>query len=207
MDSRLKERLIGAAVLVAVGVWLIPWVLDGPPDAADPDSVALQLPTPQEAAPMRSQTLRLNPESSSGNAATRPAEGTATSAPPPHERAPAAAVPAPVDQERAAEAPATASVPPRTAAETAAPAASRSAPPAGGDWVVQLGSFGDAENAQRLASRVGTYGYDARVSDFRAGGRTMHRVRVGPHATRDQAETVASSLSAHGFVAQVVTAD
>ena len=30
MDAHLKERLIGAVVLVVLGVWLIPWVLDGP---------------------------------------------------------------------------------------------------------------------------------------------------------------------------------
>ena len=30
MDQGLKERLVGAAVLVAIAVWLIPWVLDGP---------------------------------------------------------------------------------------------------------------------------------------------------------------------------------
>ena len=34
MDQGLKERLIGAAVLVALGVWLIPWVLDGPSRAS-----------------------------------------------------------------------------------------------------------------------------------------------------------------------------
>ena len=30
MDRSLKERLIGASVLVGLAVWLIPWVLDGP---------------------------------------------------------------------------------------------------------------------------------------------------------------------------------
>ena len=35
MDQGLKERLVGAAVLVAIAVWLIPWVLDGPEDGAD----------------------------------------------------------------------------------------------------------------------------------------------------------------------------
>src|SRR5690606_40784705 len=29
MDQGLKERLIGAAVLIGLAVWLVPWVLDG----------------------------------------------------------------------------------------------------------------------------------------------------------------------------------
>ena len=29
MDRHLKERLIGATVLVVIGVWIIPWLLDG----------------------------------------------------------------------------------------------------------------------------------------------------------------------------------
>ena len=37
MDSKVKERIIGAAVLVALGVWLIPWVLNG----SDPDEPGL----------------------------------------------------------------------------------------------------------------------------------------------------------------------
>jgi cell division septation protein DedD len=72
--------------------------------------------------------------------------------------------------------------------------------------MVQVGSFGDAENARRLAQRVATFGFSVDVSEHRAGGRDMHRVRVGPEPSRQRAESVASSLAAHGFVAQVVPA-
>jgi DedD protein len=76
-----------------------------------------------------------------------------------------------------------------------------------GGWVVQLGSFGEEENARRLAQRIGTYGYKPEVSNHRAGGRVMYRVRLGAYASRAQADATASSLAAHGFVAQVVAAD
>ena len=187
MDSRLKERLIGAAVLVALGVWLIPWVLDGPAQTPEPESepAALKLPAPQDSAPVRSQTIRLDQPRETAvekpSNAAAPAAATRRSVQEPEStaaRAPAVRDPAPVDTAPAADA-----------------------------WLVQLGSFGDGGNAERLASRVDAYGYDAQVSDFRAGGRVMHRVRVGPHRTRGEAESVASSLSAHGFVAQVVGAD
>jgi cell division protein FtsN len=71
-------------------------------------------------------------------------------------------------------------------------------------WYAQLGAFGDVGNADRLAARVATYGYDAKVLATPGGGGTVHRVRVGPEATRERAEAIASALSAHGFVAQVV---
>jgi DedD protein len=199
MDSRLKERLIGAAVLVALGVWFIPWVLDGPAQAPEAETFELQLPAAQESAPFRTQTIDLTP-SDPGDAAI---VSRADDEP--------AAVNGAGDRERT-EAP-VAAEPLPTVAKKSPPVTSSSAPSgvapavASGDWVVQLGSFGDSANAQRLASRVGTYGYDARVSDYRAGGRAMHRVRVGPHPSREKAEAVASSLSAHGFVAQVVTVD
>jgi cell division protein FtsN len=71
--------------------------------------------------------------------------------------------------------------------------------------MVQSGSFGNAGNARRQARRIETYGHDARIYEFAAaGGRTMFRVRVGPLETRERAEAMASMLSAHGFVAQLV---
>jgi DedD protein len=62
MDQGLKERLIGAAVLVALGVWLIPWVLDGQSEQSESRTSALQLPVPEQPVPMRSQTIRLDEE-------------------------------------------------------------------------------------------------------------------------------------------------
>ena len=62
MDQGLKERLIGAAVLVALGVWLIPWVLDGKQEQLEVDASGpgLRLPSPDEPLPIRTQTLRLD---------------------------------------------------------------------------------------------------------------------------------------------------
>ncbi|HEY5623954.1 MAG TPA: SPOR domain-containing protein, partial [Gammaproteobacteria bacterium] len=73
-----------------------------------------------------------------------------------------------------------------------------------GGWYVQAGSFEDVANARRQAERVSSFGFDAQVSSTTAGGRTMQRVRVGPQSSRERAEAVASALSAHGFVVQVL---
>jgi DedD protein len=100
------------------------------------------------------------------------------------------------------------STPARAAADAppreAAPAA-RAEANATGDWAVQLGSFGDEDNARRLADRVAALGHAPKISTYRAGGRVMYRVRVGPQATRAAAEAARSALAAHGVTAQVVT--
>jgi DedD protein len=213
MDQGLKERLIGAAVLVALGVWLIPWVLDGKKEQVELDSsdAALRFPTPEEPLPVRSQTLSLDvpepvvapAETAAASRNTEPDANTVKPAPPAAEDAVVA---------QAESAPPPAAPQPSTAAAkppAAAPQAAREAvrPDAKGDWVVQLGSFGEEANAKRLAQRVNTYGYKPDVSSHRAASRAMYRVRVGPYATRGQADATASALSAHGFTAQVVAAD
>ncbi len=185
MDPRFKERLIGAAVLVALGVWLIPWVLDGQVRQPETAAVSLQLPSLEESAPVRSQTIDLDRRV---RAAARIPLRRDSRVTPPKTAASSAAARESDHSTVQADGHATAGA---RGAET-------------GEWMVQIGSFGEAENAERLAVRVASYGFDADVSPYRAGGRVMHRVRVGPHDSRGRAEATASSLSAHGFVAQVV---
>jgi DedD protein len=212
MDQGLKERLVGAAVLVAIAVWLIPWVLDGPDEPIDSGSSSLQLPAAEEPVPMRTQTLRL------GGDAEEPAVTESTTGPSVSESPagadvvaePAATVAAQKPPEAAAPAPsAPVAVTPesRTPAVTAPAARPTATPAAKGDWVVQLGSFGDEDNARRLAQRASTFGYKAGISSHRSGSRTMYRVRVGPFESRGQADATASALTAHGLAGQVVAAD
>lgn len=183
MDPQLKERLIGAAVLVALGVWLIPLVLDGPAiPIAEDAAVSLELPLPEDRASMRRETVELGAQAPS---TAPPTPAVAVHADPPQD----------TDSEPLREARAEPVVEIQPAVSAAAPS---------GDWMVQLGSFGDRENAERLAKRVATFGMSPQVTTVQAGGRAMYRVRVGPHPTRARAEAAVSSLSAHGFVAQVV---
>jgi DedD protein len=226
MDRGLKERLVGAAVLIALGVWLIPLVLDGPdPDAVN-ETAALTLPAASEPAPVRTRTIPLDaPDTSLAEAvrepvATAEAPVPAAESPPSQAeaatRAEAQTTPSPAtatDDAGAARAAASPSEPEPAVAQTSPPSAvspttsQAAAPVVAGDWLVQLGSFGQEENARRLAERVAGYGHSPDISTHRAGGRTMHRVRIGPYQTRESAEAVVSSLAAHGFVAQVVMAD
>jgi DedD protein len=223
MDQGLKERLIGAAVLVALGVWLIPWVLDGKQEQLEVDASGsgLRLPSPDEPLPIRTQTLRLDepvaePRTSEPAveqepeqvAAVTPVEPPIVSAEADTRVARAAPEPEPPKPEIAVAPKPAASKPVPAPPEASKPSTVTAAGPAKkGAWVVQIGSFGEEENAKRQAQRVNTYGYKPDVSSVRANGRSMYRVRVGPYATRAQADATASSLAAHGFVAQVVSAD
>src|SRR6185503_20723894 len=80
MDQGLKERLVGAAVLVAIAVWLIPWVLDGPENPVETGPASLQLPASQEQVPMRTQTLKLGEPPAAAQPTDTPTEKTETPA-------------------------------------------------------------------------------------------------------------------------------
>src|SRR5262245_55553791 len=90
MDQGLKERLVGAAVLIAIAVWLIPWVLDGPETPLESGGASLQLPAAEEPMPMRTQTLRLGD-------AEEGASATVAAPPAAQEPEPSVAAPPPVD--------------------------------------------------------------------------------------------------------------
>jgi DedD protein len=215
MDQGLKERLVGAAVLVAIAVWLIPWVLDGPEGPLETNGSALQLPAAEEPMPMRTQTLRLGdaaePSAEPLTAAVQPLVAEPT---PPIEVPPAESTAETPSAQ--SEAPAVAAVgpEPERAAPAASPPATAPKPPpkpapaatATGDWTVQLGSFSEEANARRLAQRVGTFGYKAEVASLKSDGRTLYRVRVGPARSRAEADATASALKAHGVDARVVAA-
>ena len=212
MDQGLKERLVGAAVLVAIAVWLIPWVLDGPEAPLETSAGSLTLPAAEEPMPMRTQTLRLgddsppSAESPAPAASEPPAESNAAAIQPPaagnsvdeDETPPAEPIVAAARPEPERTAPA--ATPPPVTTPPSKPAA------ATGDWTVQLGSFGEEANARRVAQRSGTFGYKAEVSTLKSGGRTLYRVRVGVGRSRAEAEATVSALKAHGIDASVVAA-
>jgi DedD protein len=213
MDQGLKERLVGAAVLIAIAVWLIPWVLDGPEAPVEATGGSLQLPAAEEPMPMRTQTLRLGDAAEPSTELPSSADSSRQADQPLEAAAPPAETPS--ETSAPAEAPVVAAVrsePERAPAVTTAPSPREATPPppkpaqaaATGDWTVQLGSFSDEANARRVAQRSGTFGYKAEVSTIKSGGRTLYRVRVGSGRLRAEAEATVSALKAHGIDASVV---
>ncbi len=60
---------------------------------------------------------------------------------------------------------------------------------------VQLGAFSNYQNALRLATHLGA---DVRISTIQRGGQTLYRVRSGPFATTDEADSALTSLLNRG---------
>ena len=73
-----------------------------------------------------------------------------------------------------------------------------------GMWAVQLGSFGSAENAERLAADLRKQGYAAFLSEVDTQSGHLERVRIGPQKDRASAEAVAAKLKKAGYDGQVV---
>jgi len=230
MEESLKARLIGAVVLVALAVLLIPELLSGR-KAAEPAAE-------EGAGPRGTRTFTIELGQAPGQAtrsptttsAPVPSASPANSLPAPPVTDPGSEVPAGQPAETAAEAaeapepaptpePAAAtaarpaqSVPPSV--ETAPDAAPRSEPkpppalsaPTGG-WAVQVGAFGSAETARKLVQDLSGAGYRAFVSPVNRGGKTLYRVRVGPAGDRAGAEQLVPRLKARGLPATVVQND
>jgi cell division protein FtsN len=69
--------------------------------------------------------------------------------------------------------------------------------------VVQLGSFANAANAQRLAAQVQARGFGATVSETGSGTARRYIVRSGPPTTRESADRLAAEIKAAGFQVMV----
>lgn len=211
MDESLKARLIGAAVLVAVAVLLIPELLSGR-KTAEPQPA-----DSAEARGTRTFTIELNGGSAPGE--PQPAPVAEAPAPAPVAVAeqpaaePAGAAPAELETEplpepvAPREPPAVAKAPPAIPDKPPVETATVPAAETRGGWAVQVGAFGSATAAQRLVTDLQGAGYRAYVSPVTRSGKTLHRVRVGPEAARDDANRLAERLKGRGLPTAVVAND
>lgn len=193
MDRALKERIIGAAVLVLVVVLVVPVFLNGPP--AEDEIVSEHVTLPGQA-DQKSQTVVLERDRTAPVPAAvenGPAEEPVQSEPVARQ----AKKPAPVVARASTEPAAT---PPAAAAESAAGATTSPT----GMWAVQLGSFGSAKNAEHLAADLRKQGYAAFLSEVDTKSGHLQRVRIGPQKDRAGAEAVAEKLRKAGYDGQVV---
>jgi len=189
MSQQLKERLTGAAVLVVLGVLLIPEFLSGPPAIDTTDSQELLLPA-ADVQPSRTHTIR-------------PGEKQAAKKPPVAQSIP--------DERKTVTKDAVATAGNATGGQKAAatepgaksPGQTASAQQTGG-WAVQAGSFSSLDNARRLAATLESMDYASFISQTVVDGRTLHRVRVGPMASREDADRVAAELQRQGQTAKSV---
>ncbi len=207
MERALKERIIGAVVLVAIVVLVVPVFLDGPPEEGEIVSERVLLPGQED---QKTQTVVLDRDRS--------------------EPVPVASKLPPTDQPVASKLPPTSQpepepvaskLPPTSEPElepvaselppTDQPVASKLPPTdqpvatsTTGMFAVQLGSFSNKENADKLAADLRKQGYAAFLSEVRTNSGIMHRVRIGPQKDRESSEAMATRLAKVGHDGKVV---
>lgn len=210
MERALKERIIGAAVLVLFVVLVVPIFLDGPPDDTEMVSERVLLPGQEE---QKTQTVVLDRDRTKpvpGKEATSQASAETHEVdeePTPKATQPAEPAAEPVVRAEPADEPAEQEpVEEKTADEEPAPEPARQSPPASttGMWAVQLGSFSNKDNAEKLAADLRKQGYAAFLSQLQTDAGQLHRVRIGPQKDRESAEAMASRLLKVGHKGQVV---
>jgi cell division septation protein DedD len=213
MDRQLLERMIGAGVLLVVLVLIAPAILDGQRDNGiasysdnGPDDRASVTGIPLPAAPapqLRTHTIVLDREPG-GPPVARPVDAPSVVAEPETVVKTGEPVAKPAAKPDVVAAPAKsaqATVAVKTAKKEVKPKPVEV--PASG-WSVQLGSFTERPNAERLAGEVTSRGFTAYLEPLKQSGKTYYRVRVGPRNTRDQAAELAGGLSKAGYTGQVI---
>jgi DedD protein len=228
--TRARRRLIGAAVLVGVGIIGFPLLFETQPRPIAVD-IPIEIPARDSVPP-----LKLPPAKNSAVTPPRPAapvvaetvaEPPAEAPPPAAQAVASAAVPAsqPARAERVASAPAMASAP-RAAASAAdskaeaqraqallegkpvaavVPPAAAASEPRTGRFVVQAGAYSDGATLREARQKVEKLGLKTytQVVETDSGART--RVRVGPFDSRDEAEKAAARIKAAGLAANILS--
>jgi DedD protein len=226
MDRQLLERMIGAGVLIVALVLIVPAILDGQLDddpGADSVTESGGGASSELTEPTRTHTMLLDRQPDRPPVAREKTESPVTDAEQSEPQAevtasatvtplPQVSKPKPTKQDaKPATANASTDVTPiaqttksaKLAAADPPSAPSRQSVPGSG-WAVQLGSFGDKQNAERLAAAVSQNGFPAYLMSLEQSGKTLYRVRVGPRDSRAQASELAERLAKAGYKGQVM---
>lgn len=171
MEQRLRQRLVGAAVLAGLAVIFLPMLLN---DTAveEPRIETTNIPPKPAGEEFTSRVIPLD---------TQPAPVTPADTAPPAQAA--EEPPAAEGTESDVAATGTGAGPSEPAPRTGVTA-----------WVVQLGSFASEQNAKDLERRLQKEGYSAFVEKLYLAEGSKYRVRVGPELVRAKADVARDKL-------------
>ena len=207
--TRARRRLIGAAVLVGVGIVGFPLLFETQPRPIAVD-VPIVIPSRDNAPPLALPPAKTPPPMAQSPApAPAPAPVVAEPAPvaAPASAAPVAAAPPPPppprpapDNSEAQRAQALLEGKPVAAAPAAVASDAKAA-----RFVVQAGAYTDAATLREARQKVEKLGLKTytQVVETDSGART--RVRVGPFDTREEAEKAAARIKSSGLAANILS--
>ncbi|MBT8764735.1 SPOR domain-containing protein [Metapseudomonas boanensis] len=212
LDKGLKQRIVGALVLVALAVIFLPMlfsredelrqvVVEAPPMPKAPEMPPVELEQVQVPEPQALPQEPVPPlDPVTGDQAVTPdAAPVPESAPAPAQPAPSAAPGAPVEQPVAPPAPAPAvQTPPPAVAKVEEKRLDANGLPV--SWSIQLASLSSRASAENLQKTLRGQGYNAYIRSVEG----MNRVFVGPVIERAEANRLRDQLSRqqklNGFV-------
>jgi len=198
MDKALKQRLVGASVLVALAVVVLPMLLSGQ-QGSPQESRRIELPPKPPELSFETRRFPIGDQDGSQPSVVTPppsqespANTGPASEPPPQAITPAAHAEAgnEPDNEPADKAIDTAQPPVETIAESTGPAAGPtiSGDAGAGRYLVQVASFSSAGNANRLAEKLRNQHLPVLMDTVDAAAGRLFRVRVGPYTSSDDAD-------------------
>lgn len=227
--ARARRRLIGAAVLVGVGIIGFPLLFETQPrpvavdlpiviprkDTVPPLALPASRPAPSSQAEAPPSTPRSEPPAArvaredsepkaSSRAAPEPSNAAVTR--PPDVPASASQARQTVERGEAERARALLEGQPTALAKrTETPDKAAPAAAGGSRLVVQVGAFADAGAARQARQRVEKLGIKTYTQEVQTDAGRRIRVRVGPFASRDDADKAAGRIKSAGLPAQVLT--
>jgi DedD protein len=170
MDDALKKRLLGAGVLIALAIIFIPALIGTDPIESPEIGKIPRAPESEEFAPTLLQEEAIAPQIP---------EKVEKPAPEPV----AAVAPQPVPEKE------TAAVKPKPVKQTPAQAGLHS-------WAIQVGSFAQRENAQRLVEKLRKAGLQTPEPErFELEDQVLYRVKVGPMLQKSRADALLSKIN------------
>lgn len=199
----MKQRLIGAAVLVALAVIFLPMLIGGPEPVPGTTTVPLGVPE-RDSRSFETRDLTLAPPAAPAPAPV-PGDGVVADGSESYPMVDTTGAPARVDAVSGetvgstAATPAPAAIPAPAPAPAPAPTPAAAPPPppvqtpppaaATGRWAVNLGSYANLENAAALVTQLRQQRLPAYGESLTLDGKPAQRVRVGPYAQRSEAES------------------
>ncbi len=198
-DFNPKHRVVGATILVLVAVVALPLILSDRA-VAPPTQPVAEVPTPDTRVVVTPITpVPLPSNAPPATVKTLPSLVTPT--------APATPSSAPFANSAVASNP----TPSRNGASTSVtptsvPAVASSKPAVTKGWIVQVGAFSDADNANRLKENLVRHGYAPELDKIALNKTQVVRVRVGPYVTEAEARTALSLIQRELSVKGVVRA-
>lgn len=202
MEQNLKQRLVGALVLISLAVIFLPLAFDGqqhridPAEYSIPEKPAITITAPevepleqaiqQEYAPVAEVAQAKQVQDEAAEAEDSALDSQPAPTQPPAEQT--AAQSTPVEQTRQ-----------YLEQEKAVDAALQDKPvtttvPLADAWIIQVGAFSSEANARGLQDKLKAAGYPAFVKPVQGGSGQLFKVYVGPEIRRTELERQKSAL-------------